>query len=88
MNWDQIEGNWLQFKGKIKERWGKLTDDDLDIIRGKRDQFLGTLQERYGITKEEAHRQMEEFQSTFRLPKSGRAPSKDKWTGGASKPSR
>jgi uncharacterized protein YjbJ (UPF0337 family) len=72
MNWDQIEGNWRQFKGTIKERWGKLTDDDLDVIRGRRDQFLGKLQELYGITKEEAQRQMEEFQSRSKFPTHGR----------------
>jgi uncharacterized protein YjbJ (UPF0337 family) len=87
MNWDQIEGNWLQFKGQIKERWGKLTDSDFDIIRGKRDQFLGKLQERYGITKEEAHRQLEEFQSTFKPPKVGQRSSLGQMDKGSSKPS-
>ena len=71
MNWDQIEGNWKQFKGTIKERWGKLTDDDLDVIRGRRDQFLGKLQELYGITKEEAQRQIQEFQTNSKLPTVG-----------------
>ncbi len=61
MNWDQIEGKWKQYGGKIRERWGKLTDDDLQVIQGKRDQFVGTIQERYGITKEEAHKQVDEF---------------------------
>lgn len=69
MNWDQIEGNWRQVKGNLRERWGKLTDDDLDIIAGRREQFLGKLQERYGITKEEAQRQIEDFQKTFELPR-------------------
>jgi uncharacterized protein YjbJ (UPF0337 family) len=64
MNWDQIEGNWRQFKGKVRERWGKLTDDDLDVVAGKRDQFLGKIQERYGITKAEAQRQMDDFAAT------------------------
>ena len=67
MNWDQIEGNWRQFKGKIKERWGKLTDDDLDVVAGKRDQFLGKIQERYGVTKAEAQRQMDDFAKTCEL---------------------
>ena len=71
MNWDQIEGNWKQFKGTIKERWGKLTDDDLDIIHGRRDQFLGKLQELYGLTKEEAQRQIKEFQTSSKLPTVG-----------------
>jgi uncharacterized protein YjbJ (UPF0337 family) len=58
MNQDRIEGNWLQFKGKVKEQWGKLTDDDLDVIAGKRDQLLGKLQERHGLTLEEAEKQV------------------------------
>jgi uncharacterized protein YjbJ (UPF0337 family) len=57
-----MQGNWKQFKGKIKEKWGKLTDDDLDVAEGKRDQLVGKIQERYGITKEEAERQYEEFE--------------------------
>ena len=57
MNWDRIEGNWKQLTGKIKEQWGRLTDDSLDIIAGKRDQLAGKLQESYGITKDEAERQ-------------------------------
>jgi len=72
MNWDQVEGNWRQFKGKIKERWGKLTDDELDVIAGRRDQFLGKIQERYGITKAEAQRQVEDFQRTCNLKPSPR----------------
>ena len=66
MNWDQIEGNWKQFKGKVKQQWGKLTDDELDVIAGKRDQFMGKLQEKYGITKEEAQKQLDAFQKTCR----------------------
>src|SRR5579862_3646662 len=61
MNKDQIKGNWMQFKGKVKEQWGKLTDDDLDIIEGRSDQLIGKLQERYGIAKQEAERQFKEF---------------------------
>jgi len=61
MNSDQIEGNWKQFSGKIKEKWGKLTDDDLTQVAGKKDQLLGKIQERYGINKEEAQKQMDEF---------------------------
>lgn len=61
MNEDQIHGNWLQLKGKVKEQWGKLTDDDLDVINGKRDQLIGKLQERYGIAKDEAERQFKDF---------------------------
>ena len=62
MNQDRIEGNWTQFKGKVKEQWGKLTDDDLDIIAGKRDQLLGRIQERHGIAADEAEKQLEAFQ--------------------------
>jgi uncharacterized protein YjbJ (UPF0337 family) len=59
MNSDQIKGNWKQLTGKIKEQWGKLTDDDLTTINGRRDQLLGKLQERYGYTKEQAEREIE-----------------------------
>jgi len=61
MNWDQVEGKWKQLKGSVKQRWGKLSDDDLDFIGGKRDQLLGKIQERYGITKEEAQKQIEDW---------------------------
>ena len=58
MNQDRIEGNWKQFKGKIKEQWGKLTDDDMTVIEGKRDQLVGRVQERYGIAKEKAEEEV------------------------------
>lgn len=61
MNWDQLQGNWLQFRGKVKEKWGKLTDDDLDVINGKRDQLAGRLQARYGYAKEQAEKEADEF---------------------------
>ncbi|MER9415866.1 CsbD family protein [Mesorhizobium sp. M0306] len=61
MNWDQIKGKSTQFKGKAKEQWGDLTDDDLDRIEGNRDQLLGRIQERYGIAKEEAERQVDNW---------------------------
>jgi len=64
MNWDQVEGNWKQFSGKVKEKWGKLTDDDLTLIGGKKDQLVGRIQERYGIKKEEAEKQLDEFYKT------------------------
>jgi uncharacterized protein YjbJ (UPF0337 family) len=66
MNWDQIEGKWKQYAGKARERWGKLTDDDLQVIGGKKDQLVGKIQERYGIAREEAHKQVEEFARSFR----------------------
>jgi uncharacterized protein YjbJ (UPF0337 family) len=61
MNWDRIEGNWKQLKGKVKEEWGKLTDDDIDRIAGQRDQLAGRLQETYGIGKDEAEEQIDRF---------------------------
>ena len=63
MNWDQIEGNWKQFKGTVKEKWGKLTDDDLDTISGKKEHLLGKLQEKYGIAKNRAEEQLKQFES-------------------------
>ena len=62
MNWDRIEGDWKQFKGTIKVRWGKLTDDQLDVIAGKRDVLAGKIQEAYGISKDEAEKQLNEWQ--------------------------
>ncbi|HTS64332.1 MAG TPA: CsbD family protein [Candidatus Acidoferrales bacterium] len=61
MNWDQVEGKWVQMRGSLKEKFGKLTDDDLKIISGNRDKFLGKLQERYGVQKEEAQRLADEW---------------------------
>jgi uncharacterized protein YjbJ (UPF0337 family) len=66
MNQDIFKGNWKQLKGKIQEQWGKLTDDDLDVAEGKRDQFLGRLQEKYGMAKEEAERQLKDFEDRIR----------------------
>src|SRR5262245_9085203 len=66
MNQDQAGGKWKQFKGKVKEKWGKLTDDDLQMVEGKQDQLIGRLQERYGIAREEAERQVRDFQSANR----------------------
>jgi uncharacterized protein YjbJ (UPF0337 family) len=61
MNWEQVEGKWKQYSGKAKEKWGKLTDDDLQQIAGRRDQLVGKIQERYGIAKEQAESQINEF---------------------------
>ena len=61
MDWDQIEGNWKQLTGKVKEQWGKLTDDDLVTIDGKREQLEGALQERYGIAKDEAKQHIDDW---------------------------
>jgi uncharacterized protein YjbJ (UPF0337 family) len=62
MNWDMIEGNWKQFQGHVKGKWGRLTDDNLDRIAGKRDQLCGQIQESYGITKDQAERQLKLFE--------------------------
>ncbi|MBD9525274.1 MULTISPECIES: CsbD family protein [Paracoccus] len=61
MNWDIVEGKWNQVKGTVKEQWGDLTDDELTEIAGKRDKLAGKLQEKYGWTKEEAERRMDDF---------------------------
>ena len=66
MNWDRIEGNWKQFKGTLKEKWGKITDDEFDQIGGKKDQLVGKLQERYGMTKDEADRQADAWATAQR----------------------
>ncbi|MEP7345178.1 MAG: CsbD family protein [Gemmatimonadaceae bacterium] len=63
MNEQTIEGNWMQLKGKVREQWGKLTDDDVDIIAGKRDQLIGRIKERYGLTADEVDREVKEFES-------------------------
>jgi len=64
MNWDQIEGKWKQAKGSLKTQWGKLTDDDLDVIGGQRDKLVGKLQERYGYAKEDAQKRADEWVKT------------------------
>jgi uncharacterized protein YjbJ (UPF0337 family) len=62
MNWDQAEGKWKQMRGTLRKQWGKLTDDDLDVIAGHRDILAGKIQERYGIAKDEAEQQVTEFE--------------------------
>ena len=64
MNSDQVAGQWKQAKGAIKEKWGKLTDDDMKVIEGNRDQLVGKIQERYGIAREEAQKQVDEWKRT------------------------
>jgi uncharacterized protein YjbJ (UPF0337 family) len=61
MNSDQMQGKWEQMKGSVKEKWGKLTDDDIDVINGQHEQLVGKIQERYGIAKEEASKQVEDW---------------------------
>jgi uncharacterized protein YjbJ (UPF0337 family) len=61
MNWDRIEGNWKQMKGKAREQWGKLTDSDWEQVGGRKDQLVGRIQERYGISKDEAQKQADDW---------------------------
>jgi uncharacterized protein YjbJ (UPF0337 family) len=63
MNWDRIEGNWKQFKGRARQQWGKLTDDELEQIKGHRDELVGRIQERYGIERDEAERQVRDWET-------------------------
>lgn len=62
MNENTIKGNWKQFKGKVKEQWGKLTDDDVDVIDGKREQLVGKIQERMGLAQDEAEKQVSNWE--------------------------
>ena len=62
MNWDLVKGNWKQFRGDVQAKWGKLTDDHLDVISGKRIELAGKIQEAYGITKDEAEQQIRDFE--------------------------
>lgn len=65
MNWDQIKGNWKQYTGKVQEKWGLLTDDDMAAIAGKRTRLAGKIQERYGLGKEQAHKELDSFTKTL-----------------------
>jgi uncharacterized protein YjbJ (UPF0337 family) len=67
MNWDQMEGKWKQVRGSIRERWGRLTDDDLEQVAGKKDQLVGRIQERYGIAKETAAKEVDDFLKTYQV---------------------
>ena len=73
MNWDQIEGKWKQFTGSAKERWGKLTDDDMETLTGKKDHLVGKIQERYGIARAEAEKQAEEWSKALKETKNEEA---------------
>jgi uncharacterized protein YjbJ (UPF0337 family) len=61
MNWDRVEGNWKQFKGQAQQQWGNLTNDDLDVVEGKRQELSGKIQERYGVAKDEAEKQIDDW---------------------------
>lgn len=67
MNWDRVQGNWKQIKGQVQSQWGKLTDDDLDVIQGKQTELVGRLQERYGIEKDAAERQVNDWLGSARF---------------------
>ncbi|MBT9541130.1 CsbD family protein [Thiobacillus sp.] len=62
MNWDIVAGNWKQYSGQVKTQWGKLTDDHLDVIAGKREELAGKIQEAYGLTKDEVEQQIKDFE--------------------------
>lgn len=64
MDWNHIEANWKQFKGKIQEKWGKFTDDELDVIRGNRQKLEGEIQDKYGVSNDEAKRLLDAFYSS------------------------
>ena len=64
MNWDRIQGNWKQVTGRVKVQWGKLTDDDMDVIAGQRDQLAGKIQERYGLAKDDVEKQLSTWESS------------------------
>jgi len=65
MNWDRIEGNWKQFAGKVRQKWGKLTDDDLTVVNGKREQLEGKIQERYGYSREQAKKELDDWSASL-----------------------
>ena len=75
MNWDQVSGNWKELKGKLRSKWGKLTDDDLENISGKKDALLGRLQQHYGFHKERAERELDEFLA--KMPSGTKEPRHD-----------
>jgi len=63
MNWDTVKGNWKQFKGRVQQQWGELTDDDFDTVSGKRESLAGKIQERYGLSKEAVEKQIAEWEN-------------------------
>ena len=66
MNWDRIEGNWKQLKGTVKEKWGRLTDDDFDVIAGKRDKLVGRIQDAYGCSRDDADKQVANWEQSYK----------------------
>jgi len=67
MDWNRVEGNWKKLKGKVKEKWGNLTDDDLDTIAGRREQLEGKIQERYGLAKDKVRKDVDDWYNSQRL---------------------
>jgi uncharacterized protein YjbJ (UPF0337 family) len=65
MNWDRIQGNWKQLKGDLKTKWGKLTDDEFDMIGGQRDKLVGKIQEKYGCARDDAERQVSDWERNY-----------------------
>ena len=65
MNWDQIEGQWKQLKGRAQQKWGKLTNDDLDVIEGSRDQLVGKIQHRYGVARDQAEKEVDAWRQSI-----------------------
>jgi uncharacterized protein YjbJ (UPF0337 family) len=67
MNWDRVEGNWKMFKGQVRQQWGKLTDDDLDVISGQREELIGRIQNAYGMARDDAEKQVAEWEKNQTL---------------------
>src|SRR5690606_27725570 len=65
MNWNQIQGNWKQFKGRVKEKWGELTDDEIEQIQGRRDQLVGKIEQHYGVARDEAESQVRQWENSL-----------------------
>ncbi len=81
MNWDQIEGKWKQYSGRFRETWGKLTDSEWTVVGGKKDQLVGRIQERYGIAREQAQKEVDDFAGTMDAESVG-APEETSGTAG------
>ena len=79
MNWDRVEGNWKQIKGKVQQKWGKLTNDDLNLVEGKRTELVGRIQERYGIERNEAEQQIDSWLRNLTRADRPRAMSRAAW---------